>query len=84
MRWFRRLTAIRFDQKDIRAEADAFAAFLPELLGSCRLDPARTTLAGYSNGANFIAAVMLLHPRLVRRAALLGPCSCLMPRRHRI
>ena len=71
LRWFRRLTATRFDQADVRAEAEAFATFLPDLLRSHRLDPARTTLVGYSNGANFIAAVMLLHPHLVRRAALL-------------
>jgi phospholipase/carboxylesterase len=71
LRWFRRLTATRFDQADVRAEAEAFAAFLPDLLRSYRLDPARMTLVGYSNGANFIAAVMLLYPHLVRRAALL-------------
>lgn len=71
MRWFRRLTATRFDQADVRAEADAFAAFLPKLLRSYRLDSARAALVGYSNGANFIAALMLLHPHLVRRAALL-------------
>ena len=71
LRWFRRLTATSFDQADIRAEAAAFAAFLPEALQSHRLDPTRATMVGYSNGANFIAAVMLLFPRLARRAALL-------------
>lgn len=71
LRWFRRSTATQFDQAQIRAEAAAFAAFLPELFRSYRLDPARATFLGYSNGANFIAAVMLLFPTLVRRAALL-------------
>lgn len=73
LRWFRRLDATHFDQADVRGEAEAFAAFLPEALASYRLDPARATLLGYSNGANFIAAVMLLYPHLVRRAALLRP-----------
>jgi phospholipase/carboxylesterase len=73
LRWFRRLTATSFDQADIRSEAEAFAAFLPEALQVHGLDPLRTSFLGYSNGANFIAAVMLLHPRMVRRAALLRP-----------
>ncbi|MGH7100944.1 MAG: VOC family protein [Acetobacteraceae bacterium] len=71
LRWFRRLTATTFDQVDVRAEAEAFAEFLPEAFRSYRLDPARATFVGYSNGANFIAAFMLLNPDLVRRAALL-------------
>ncbi|MGH7119673.1 MAG: alpha/beta hydrolase [Acetobacteraceae bacterium] len=71
VRWFRRLTPATFDQVNVRAEADQFAAFLPDALRSYGLDPARTAFLGYSNGANFIAAVMLLHPALVLRAALL-------------
>jgi len=70
-RWFRRLTATTFDQANIRTEVEAFAAFLPDALQSHELDPTRTVLVGFSNGANFTAAVMLLYPQLVRRAALL-------------
>ena len=58
LRWFRRLTATRFDQADIRAEAEAFASFVPEALRAYDLDPLRTTFLGYSNGANFVAAFM--------------------------
>ncbi|MGH7161416.1 MAG: hypothetical protein ACREFS_15230 [Acetobacteraceae bacterium] len=71
LRWFRRLSATTFDQADVRAEAEAFADFLPEAFRSYRIDPTRATLVGYSNGANFIAALMLLNPDLVPRAALL-------------
>ena len=35
------------------------------------LDLARTTFLGYSNGANLISSLMLLHPGLVERAVLL-------------
>jgi phospholipase/carboxylesterase len=73
LRWFRRVSPTQFDQADIRAEAEAFAFFVPEALRAYDLDPARTTFLGYSNGANFIAAFMLLHPHVVRRAALLRP-----------
>ncbi|WP_204268230.1 alpha/beta hydrolase, partial [Haemophilus influenzae] len=62
LRWFRRFDASAFDQTDIVAEAAAFAETLPEALAAHGLDPDRTTVLGYSNGANFAAAVMLLHP----------------------
>jgi phospholipase/carboxylesterase len=70
-RWYRRVTPVRFDQKDIRAEADAFATFLEAAAEAYGLDLARTTFIGYSNGANLVAALSLLHPGLVQRAALL-------------
>ena len=73
LRWFRRHGMDRFDQADITREAEAFAATLPEALRHYRLDPSRVTALGYSNGANFAAAVMLLHPGLITRAILLRP-----------
>jgi len=78
-RWFRRFSAMAFDQADIRSEAEAFAAFLEGAVAGYRLDPARITLVGYSNGANFIAAVMALYPGLVRQAILLRPIPVLEP-----
>lgn len=69
-RWFRRFSATSFDQQDIRAEADAFAAFIEGAIGGYRLDPERLTFMGLSNGANFIAAFMALHPDVIRRAVL--------------
>src|SRR5690606_6773527 len=41
------------------------------------LDPARMTMLGHSNGANFAAAVLALHPQAIRRAALLRPLPVL-------
>jgi phospholipase/carboxylesterase len=70
-RWFRRLTAISFDQPDIRAEAEAFAAFVEGALSAYGLDSSRLTFLGHSNGANFAAAVMALYPQAIRRAVLL-------------
>lgn len=78
-RWFRRFSATEFDQADIRSEADAFAAFLEGAISGYRLDAERLTLIGYSNGANFIAAVMALYPGLIRRAILLRPIPVLEP-----
>lgn len=71
MRWFRRLTMTSFDQDDIRSEAEAFAAFVDGAVSGYGLDPARMTFLGYSNGANFAAAVMALQPGTIRQAILL-------------
>lgn len=70
-RFFRRLTAVTFDQKDIASEAEAFAAFMEGANAAYGLDPQKTVFVGYSNGANMIGAVMLLHPGLIRNAVLL-------------
>lgn len=70
-RWFRRHGAGRFDQSDIRAEAEAFAAFVDGAVRGYGLDPGRLTVLGESNGANFAAAVMALYTGLIRRAILL-------------
>ena len=70
-RWYRRLSPTEFDQKDVRAEAAAFVAFLAALARDNGLDAANATFLGYSNGANLIAALSVLHPGVVRRAVLL-------------
>lgn len=70
-RWFRRLSPTIFDQADIVAEAEAFAAFIDGAISAYGLDRARLGMLGVSNGANFAAAVMGLHPRLNGRAILL-------------
>ncbi len=70
-RWFRRLGMTRFDQPDIHAEAEAFAATIAGAETLYGLDAARMAALGYSNGANFLAAVMALHPGLIRKAILL-------------
>lgn len=76
-RWFRRLAMTTFDQADIRAEAEAFAAFVEGAIAGYGLDRARMIFLGYSNGANFAAAVMALHPGLIRRAILIRAMAAL-------
>jgi phospholipase/carboxylesterase len=70
-RWFERITPTRFDQASIRAETEAFAEFITEAAKRYGLDLPKTTFLGYSNGANLVSSLMLLHPGLVRRAILL-------------
>lgn len=71
LRWFRRLGFQDFDQDDIVAEAEAFAAFLPDLAKLYDIDLSRAVFIGQSNGANFLAAFLRLHPGLIFRAILL-------------
>jgi len=76
-RWYRSITPVKFDQKDVRSEADAFVVFLTKLANSHDLDLSRATFVGYSNGANLLAATMLLHPDMVKRAVLMRPMPVL-------
>ena len=70
-RWFRRFGPLSFDQKDIRSEAEALAGFIDGAVENYGLDLTDTIFLGYSNGANLLAAMMQLHPGLVRNAVLL-------------
>jgi phospholipase/carboxylesterase len=70
-RWFRRIGLADFDQQDIRNEAEALAAFVEGAVTGYGLDPDRIVFLGYSNGANMLGALMLLHPGVVRKAVLL-------------
>ena len=70
-RWFTRITPTRFEQDSIRTETDAFADFIADAAKRQNLDLSRSTFLGYSNGANLVSSMMLLHPGLVERAALL-------------
>jgi phospholipase/carboxylesterase len=76
-RWFTRITPTSFEQASIRSEADAFADFIPEGAKRHALDMSRTAFLGYSNGANLVSSVMLLHQGLIERAALLRPMPVL-------
>ncbi|XSG81112.1 MAG: VOC family protein [Methyloligella sp. ZOD6] len=76
-RWFRRLSMTSFDQADIRAEAEAFEAFVDGAVTGYGLDDSRMIFLGYSNGANFAGAVMALHPDVIRRAVLIRPMAVL-------
>lgn len=70
-RWYARITPVQFDQNDVRAEAEAFVSFLTKLSDEDRIDLSRSTFVGYSNGANLLAATMMLHPDLVKKAVLM-------------
>lgn len=66
-----------FDQQDIRSEAEAFVAFVEGGGEGYGLAPDKTVFIGYSNGANMLAAVMLLYPGLIRNVVMMRAMAAL-------
>ena len=73
LRFFRRLAPGVFDEKDIRVRAQELAEFVAGFKAQ------RVMALGYSNGANIAAALMLLHPGVLKGAVLLRPMIPLSP-----
>lgn len=78
-RFFRRLREGVFDEDDVRFRAGELADFVTAAAAAYDFDPAGVVAAGYSNGANIAAAVMLLHPGVISRAVLFRPMVPLQP-----
>jgi predicted esterase len=59
-----------FDEADIVVRAASLAAFVRSAADTYGFDPGHVTAIGYSNGANIAAALLLLHPGVLRQAVL--------------
>jgi len=78
-RFFRRLAEGVFDEDDLRRRAADLAAFVGEAADHHGFDPGKVVAAGFSNGANIAGALLLLHPGVLRGAALFAPMVPLLP-----
>jgi len=78
-RFFRRIAEGVFDVEDLKLRAGELAEFVGEAGEAYGFDPGRVVAAGFSNGANIAAAVLLLHPRALAAAALFSPMVPLDP-----
>jgi predicted esterase len=78
-RFFRRFAEGVFDVADIRLRASELARFVAAAAEKYGFDTAGVTAAGYSNGANIAAAVLLLHPGVIPRAVLFRAMLPLKP-----
>lgn len=76
-RFFRRFSAIQYDQPHLNAEADALADFVTQAAAHYDLNPAKVTALGYSNGANIALATLVRRPGTFAGAALLRPVMAL-------
>ncbi|MFN2384338.1 MAG: alpha/beta hydrolase, partial [Gemmatimonadota bacterium] len=72
-RFFRRLAAGVFEQEDLRARTAELADFLLAAAARYDFDPSRIVAAGYSNGANIAASLLLRDPGALAGACLFRP-----------
>lgn len=78
-RFFRRLAEGVFDEADVIRRAHELADFVGAAAARHGFDPARVVAAGYSNGANIAAAVLLLRPGTLAGAVLFRPMVPIVP-----
>ena len=78
-RFFRRIAEGVFDFDDLRQRAGELADFVAAAAGQYGFDPTRVIAAGFSNGANIAASVLLLRPETLRSALLFSPMIGIVP-----
>jgi phospholipase/carboxylesterase len=78
-RFFRRFAEGVFDLEDVAKRTHALADFIGAATATYKLDLARLTALGYSNGANIAASLFLLRPETLAAAVLLRPMVVLQP-----
>jgi len=72
-RFFKRISFGVFDEENIRNEAQKLADFIQTFIKDNSLTTNDVTFLGFSNGANMILALLMLHPQVVSKAVLLHP-----------
>jgi phospholipase/carboxylesterase len=70
-RFFRRLALGVFDVEDLKARTEELADFIVAAAAKYGFSTDRLIAAGYSNGANIAAALLLLRPEVLSSAILL-------------
>jgi predicted esterase len=72
-RFFRRLAEGVFDVEDLKFRTSELADFISAAARHYALDPHHVIAAGFSNGANIAASLLLLRPGVLRAAMLFSP-----------
>jgi phospholipase/carboxylesterase/glyoxalase family protein len=80
-RFFRRLAEGVFDLEDLRARTHELADFVAHAAEHYGFNAARVVAAGYSNGANIAASVLLQRPAVLAGAMLFHAMVPLVPDR---
>lgn len=78
-RFFRRLAEGVFDEEDVIRRAHELADFVGAAAARYAFDPKGVIAAGYSNGANIAAAILLLRPDVFAGAILFRAMVPLVP-----
>jgi predicted esterase len=78
-RFFRRLAEGVFDLEDLKFRSAELAAFVVAAAAHYGFDATRVIAAGFSNGANIAASLLLLSPGTLKAAALFSPMVPIVP-----
>ena len=78
-RFFRRLSEGVFDVPDLIARTHELADFVQSASQAYGFEAGRVTAAGFSNGANIAAGLLLLRPGVLKAAALFHAMVLLVP-----
>lgn len=78
-RFFRRLSPGVFDLEDLRVRTTELAEFVKSACTEYKLNSHRVVAAGYSNGANMAASLLLQAPETLRAAVLFRPMVPFVP-----
>lgn len=78
-RFFRRLAEGVFDVPDLIGRTHELADFIAAAAAHYGFDADRVVAAGFSNGANIAASLLLLRPGVLRGAVLMSPMVPLEP-----
>ena len=78
-RFFRRLAEGVFDLDDLRRRTGDLANFVAAAAAQYGFDPSRVIAAGFSNGANIAASLLLLRPEVLWGAILFRAMVPLVP-----
>ena len=81
LRFFKRLSEGVFDLGDVERRTKDLAAWIAAAIEHYGIDASALTAVGYSNGANAIAAMVLVHPTALKRAILLRAMVTVTPPR---
>ena len=78
-RFFRRLSEGVFDEEDLKVRSGELADFIAAAAVHYRFDARRVVAAGFSNGANIAASLLLLRPEALGAAVLFRAMVPLVP-----
>ncbi len=78
-RFFRRLSEGVFDEEDLKARSAELARFVTAAAEHYGFDGKRVYAAGFSNGANIAASLLLLHPGVLAGAILFRAMLPIVP-----
>lgn len=78
-RFFRRIREGVFDLDDLRRQSADLARFVAAASSTYGFDSGRVIAAGYSNGANIAASLLLLHPGVLAGAVLFHAMVPIVP-----